>query len=67
MRPDLHDCVLERVVVALPVVPVDAVPKALVLPPQVEAVQVGVVAGRVPPGTGKPEFKEVRRLKKVLT
>ena len=53
--------------VAPQVVPVDAVTKALVLTPQVEPVEVGVVAGRVPPGTGKPAFKEVRRLKKVLT
>ena len=36
--------------VALPVVPVHPVAEALVLAPQVEAVQVGVVAGAVPPG-----------------
>ena len=41
--------------VALKMVPVDAVAKALVLPLQVEPVEVGVVAGRVPPGPGKPD------------
>jgi len=42
-------------VVALPVVPVYTVTKALVITPQVEPVEVGVVAGRVPPGPGKPD------------
>jgi len=41
-------------VIAPPVVPVDPVAKALVLAPQVEAVEVGVVAGTVPPGTLEP-------------
>ncbi len=41
-------------VVYLPVVPVDPVAEALVLPTQVEAVQVGVVARAVPPRPLKP-------------
>ena len=41
--------------VALPVVPVDSITEAVVFSFQVEAVQVGVVAGRVPPGAGKPD------------
>ncbi len=45
-------CILE--VAYLPVVPVDPVAKALVLPTQVETVQVGVVAGAVPPRPLKP-------------
>lgn len=41
--------------VAFPVVPVHPVAKAFMLAAQVEAVQVGVVAGGVPPGAGEPE------------
>ena len=41
--------------VALPVVPVDTVAEALVFSAQVEPVQVGVVAGRVPPSSGEPD------------
>ncbi len=55
MRTDLHDSIFKRVVVALPVVPVDTVAKALMFAPQVEPVEIGVVAGRVPPGPGKPD------------
>jgi hypothetical protein len=45
-------CILK--VAYLPVVPVDPVAEALVLSTQVETVQVGVVAGAVPPRALKP-------------
>jgi len=55
LRPNLQDRVLQGVVVALPVIPVDPVAETLVLSTQVEPVQVGVVACRVPPGPGEPD------------
>ena len=54
MWPDFQDGVLQRVVVGPPVVPVDTVSEARVIPAQVKTIQVGVVAGRVPPGAGEP-------------
>lgn len=52
--PDLEDRQLERIVIALPVIPVDPIAKTFVLPTQVKTVQVGIVAGAVPPGTREP-------------
>ena len=49
MRPHFHDGLLERVVVARPCEPIDAVGKASVRPAQGPAVQIAVVAVAVPP------------------
>lgn len=49
LGPDLHDGLLQGIVVACPSIPVDAVGKAAVWPAKVPAVQVAVVAVAVPP------------------
>ena len=51
---DFHFCFLERVVVALPMIPVDSVAKALMFSLQILTIEIGIVAGRVPPGSLEP-------------
>ena len=60
-------CFPEICQVYLPVVPVDAVAEALVLPPEVETVQVGVVAGAVPPGTLEPAHSIRNKILRMYT
>jgi len=50
-RFDLHLCSSQRVVVSGPLFPLDAVSVRPVIAAQVGAVEVGVVAASVPPGT----------------